>query len=224
MEKSAAFSSLPPLRVRSFIAGEEELAKALVTSPPRTPPLRISKFEQDHQPALAIGLGLFTFLGVFAMVGFLDGPELTPTFWGILVGFSVLMSTGMAVVARYGRNAPKEVCIDADTGDVRLDGEVVGSLADFYAPRLLTDEWITVRTAITEERTRTRLIYVERVNADPFKLFAYPVTVQLRNRLPAIADHLNALIAEYNYRQDVRRWLEQREAEQAPYRRSEAPA
>lgn len=220
-EPDESFEVSPVCRV--FQGGDEGEAERLLRNGPRVPALRITKFEQDHQPLVALLVGLVPPVGVLSLIGFVR-PDVLAIWWiPTLAGsFGIVFSTAMAVGARYGRNAPKEVHIDADTGNVQLDGEVVGSLAEFYAPRLLRDEWITIRTAITEERKKTTLIYVERVNADPFQLFTYPVAIQIRDRLPQIADHLNALITEYNYRQDVRRWLEEREAGQAPYRRPEA--
>lgn len=74
MAKSVGFSNLSPLYYRSFAAGEEDSARGVVAGPSRVPPLRVSKFEQDHQPALATALGAFTVLGMLVLIWVLDGP------------------------------------------------------------------------------------------------------------------------------------------------------
>ncbi len=213
----------PTLICRALREGDENEAARVLSAGSRVSELRISKFEQDYQPLAAVLLGLFGPAMVLALLAFLRlevlGIWWIPTTLGV---FGLAFAVVMYGSARFGRKGPHEVHIDADTGRVELDGEEVASLAEFYAPRLVRDQEVTLSTAVTEERKRVSVVYAERTNADPFQLFTYPVTYQLQARMPEIADHLNALITEYNYRTEVRRWLDERTAGQAPYRRPES--
>ncbi len=222
MAKSdAAFDSA--LVYRAFRAGEEDAAARLLSHGPRVPPLEISKFEQDYHPLAAVLGGLGSILLAATIVVFVKVEMLSS--WSILAGIVV---AGVAVAAllfaeaRFTSYSPKHVHIDAETGRVELDGAEVASLPDFFAPRVVDDQVITFGTAVTEGTRLMTVVYAERTNADPFQLFTYPVTYQLQARMPEIADHLNALITEYNYRKEVRRWLDERTTDPAPYRRPES--
>jgi hypothetical protein len=124
------------------------------------------------------------------------------------------------LVFRLMLRSPGPFVVSPREAKIFLGGEELASFDELGVPRF-ANHLLTYEDEQGEERQRRwPVVVVHRESGDDLLLFDDPVMVSWKvlNRMDEIADHINAILAEYHQRRAVERWLAEREAEQGKQR------
>ncbi len=163
--------------------------------------------------------GRFVLLGAIAITLGLLGDVLYITL-PVGLGVMVFVVAGFVFTTFAARNCSPLV-VSGERAHITLRGQEMGSFHEFGLPRLV---WFNRLREMDHTVMELPAIWIDRGDETPVILFPLEVPRELLLRLPELANHINAMLAEYQERAVVEQWLRKREAEIAASRayRSEA--
>jgi hypothetical protein len=197
-----------------FRPGEEEAARRFLAEPPKVADLRISKEELRPSYGCLIA-GYMLGISVLGTIGgvlavFVAGAAWA-SFWDVMTFIAVIAVVAI-IAARVLGKGPGPLVVSAARRNIVLGDGSIAVFEELGVPRRV----LHVRTYESDGETtvvETPAIVLSRRVGPDLVLFEDSVPSAITERMDELADHINALLAEYHERTLVQRWLDQREVE-----------
>lgn len=194
-----------------FRPGEEEAARRFLAEPPRVADLRISKDELRPRYGFLIARYMLAIGAVGGSVAVLVTGAAWAIFWDLMAFMAVVTAVAI-IAARILGKGPGPLVVSAARRRIVLGDTPLAMFEELGVPRRV----LYARTYESDGETtvvETPAIVLSRRVGPDLVLFEVDVPSSVIERLDELADHINALLAEYHERTLVQSWLAQREAE-----------